>query len=121
MSIIPLDEPLVVSARIRTTDIGQVQVGQPATVTAAALKSRDTPELDGAVIGVSADQIEDERTGERYYAVRVALAPGETAKLGGQRLTPGMPATVLIRGDARRVITYLTQPLSDQFALAFRE
>jgi HlyD family secretion protein len=43
------------------------------------------------------------------------------AKLGGQRLTPGMPATVLIRGEARRVITYLTQPLSDQFALAFRE
>lgn len=121
MSIIPLDEPLIVSARIRTTDVDQVQVGQRATVTAAALSARDTPELEGEVVGVSPDQSEDERTGEQYYSVRVALAPGEMAKLGGQRLTPGMPATVLIRGEARRVITYLTQPLSDQFALAFRE
>lgn len=121
MSIIPLDDPLIVSARINVTEIDQVHVGQRATVQVSAFDQRTSPELEGAVTGVSPDQIEDERTGQRYYSVKVALNDGETEKLGGQRLTPGMPATVLIRGEARAVITYLTQPLTDQIALAFRE
>ena len=51
----------------------------------------------------------------------IAVAPDETRKLGGKELTPGLPAEVLIRGDTRRVITYLTQPLTDRIGLAFRE
>ncbi len=70
---------------------------------------------------MSPDQSEDERTGQPYFTVKIALAPGERAKLGEKQLVPGLPADVFIRGESRRVITYLTQPLRDQMAFAFRE
>jgi hypothetical protein len=45
----------------------------------------------------------------------------EATKLHGKELFPGMPAEVLIRGEARSVIAYLTQPLTDKLGLVFRE
>ena len=52
---------------------------------------------------------------------KIAIAPGERSKLEGKELTPGLPAEVLIRGESRRIISYLTQPLTDRLAVTFRE
>jgi HlyD family secretion protein len=61
------------------------------------------------------------QSGQAYFTVTIAIAPGERRKLEGKELTPGLPAEVLIRGDSRRIITYLTQPLTDKLAITFRE
>jgi HlyD family secretion protein len=53
--------------------------------------------------------------------VRIDIPADEATKLQGKELFPGMPAEVLIRGEARRVIAYLTQPLTDKLGLVFRE
>jgi HlyD family secretion protein len=120
MQIIPANDPLIVSAKIRPSDIDQVHVGQRATVRISAFRMATPAELEGTVSGVSPDQITDGGTGP-YFTVKIAVAPEEREKLQGKELTPGLPAEVLIRGEARRVITYLTQPLTDKIGLAFRE
>lgn len=121
MSIIPTTDPLIVDAKILPDDIDQVHVGQAATVRISAFKLTTPPELDGEVTGVSPDKLTDERSGMGYFSVKIRVPDGERAKLQGKELTPGLPAEVLIRGESRRVITYLTQPLTDKLGLAFRE
>lgn len=121
MSIIPNDDPLVVTAKIRPDEVDEVHPGQPATVRLSSLKLPTPPELEGAVVNVSPDQLKDEHTGQAYFMVKIDIPVDEVTKLHGKELFPGMPAEVLIRGEARRVIAYLTQPLTDKLGLVFRE
>lgn len=121
MMIVPHDDPLEVVAQIKTTEVDQVKISQKASVRISALDHQASPELDGTVIGVSPDRSIDERSGLAFFKVRVSIAPGQHAKLKGKRLTAGLPAEVFIRGNSRRVISYLTQPLRDQIGLTFKE
>ena len=121
MTIVPVSDPLIVTARIKPDEIDEVHVGQKATVRISSFKMATPPELDATVIGVSPDQVKDERSGQPYFSVKLSVEPGERDKLGGKALTPGLPAEVLMRGEARRVIAYLTAPVLDKIGLAFRE
>ncbi|SON57806.1 Type I secretion system membrane fusion protein PrsE [Hartmannibacter diazotrophicus] len=121
MSIIPSSEPLVVSASIPPSDIDQVHIGQAATVKISAFKMLVIPELAGKVISMSPDQVVNPKTGQAHFAVKIGIDPEERGKLEGKELTPGLPAEVFIVGESRRVITYLTQPLTEKLELAFRE
>ena len=121
MTIVPNDDPLLLEARIQTHEVDQVKIGQRAMARISAFKQHASTELAGSVIDISPDRSQDERTGLSYFSVKVAIDPGEEKKLGGKRLTAGLPADVFIRGETRRVITYLTQPLLDQMGSTFRE
>ncbi|MFL5022302.1 MAG: HlyD family type I secretion periplasmic adaptor subunit [Microvirga sp.] len=121
MSIIPSAEPLIVNAKIRPDEVDQVHLDQPATIHISSFKLPVPLELEGLVTSVSPDQVVSNQSGQAYFTVTIAIAPGERRKLEGKELTPGLPAEVLIRGDSRRIITYLTQPLTDKLAITFRE
>jgi HlyD family secretion protein len=121
MSIIPNADPLVVTAKISPDEVDEVHAGQPATVRLSSLKLPTPPELAGTIESVSPDQLKDERTGQPYFKVKIDIPADEETKLQGKEPFPGMPAEVLIRGESRRVIAYLTQPLTDKLGLAFRE
>lgn len=120
MYVIPQDQPLVVSARIDSINIDQVQIGQEASLRFVAFEQRTTPELFGQVSRISADVFTDETTGQSFY--RAELLPGENEleKLNGQKLLPGMPVEAFIRTAERSPISYLTKPLTDYFNKAFR-
>jgi HlyD family secretion protein len=121
MSIIPSAEPLIVNAKIRPEEVDQVHIDQPATIHISSFKLPTPLELEGVVTNVSPDQVVSGQSGQAYFTVKIAIAPGERRKLEGKELTPGLPADVLIRGDSRRIISYLTQPLTDRLAVTFRE
>jgi HlyD family secretion protein len=82
---------------------------------------RTTPELNGAISWVAADQTEDERTGETYYKVRIAISDAEVARLHGLRVIPGMPVEVFVQTKSRTMLSYLIKPLVDQAMRTFRE
>ena len=86
-----------------------------------SLKQRTTPSLAGKVEQVSADLMRDEPKGRDYYLARILLAEAAPQPLAGKPLVPGMPADVLIETQRRSVLSYLTKPLMDQIAHAFRE
>ncbi len=122
MYLIPNDRPVVITAQVASRDIDQVYIGQPAIVRLTAFDQRNTPELFGQVLNVSADTFQDQQTGAFYYRIELGLNDMETAKLGAeQRLIPGMPVETFLATRNRRPIDYLTQPLADYFTRAFRE
>jgi membrane fusion protein, type I secretion system len=121
MLIVPESDALDVEAKIQPQDIDQIRIGQSAVLRFSAFNQRTTPELNGEVIRISADVTEDQKNGQRYYTVRVAVPPQEVARLEGLKLVPGMPVEAFIQTSARTVLSYMVRPLHDQIARAFRE
>ena len=121
MLIVPDGDSLAVEAKVAPQDIDQLRLGQVARLRFSAFNQRTTPEIDGAVSRVSADVTTDQRTGQSYYTVRIALAAEEIARLGEVKLVPGMPVEAFIQTGERNVLSYLVKPLSDQITRAFRE
>lgn len=121
MLIVPDADSLTVEAKVAPQDIDQLHVGQPAHLRFMAFNQRTTPEVNGVLSRISADAVTDPRTGATYYTVRIALDPGEVARLGDVKLVPGMPVEAFVRTSERKVISYLMKPLMDQVTRAFRE
>jgi HlyD family secretion protein len=121
MLIVPDADNLTVEAKVNPQDIDQVRIGQVALLRLSAFNMRTTPEIYGKVTRVSADASSDQRTGQTYYTVRIAMPPEEVAKLGDLKMVPGMPVEAFVQTGERTVISYLVKPLTDQVMRMFRE
>ncbi|WP_298863874.1 HlyD family type I secretion periplasmic adaptor subunit [uncultured Sulfitobacter sp.] len=121
LQLIPRDEGFSFLTRVDPAAIDQVYVGQNANVRFPAFNQRTTPELKGQVKDVSATTSMDEVTGMTFYRVEIAVSEAELARLGDQTLIPGMPVEAYLTTTQRTVMSYLTKPLTDQIAQAFRE
>jgi membrane fusion protein, type I secretion system len=121
MLIVPSADNLIVEAKFAPQDIDQVKVGQQAVLRFTSFNQRTTPELNGVVTRVSADTTVDQRTSASYYTLRISLTREEISRLGDVTLVPGMPVESFVQTGERKVISYLTKPLSDQVMRAFRE
>lgn len=120
--IVPQDRPLVINARVDPIHIDKIFLGQDVTLRFSALDQRRTPELIGRVTHISADAFQDETTQQSFYRAEIVLSEGEQARLpAGTTLIPGMPVEAFIRTADRTPIDFLTRPLTDYFAKAFRE
>lgn len=119
--LIPQDRPLVIATRIQPIHIDEVQVGQDVRLVFSAFSSRTLPELFGRVTIVSADALTDQNSGASYYRAEIVLQDGETAKLDGLTLLPGMPVETFIQTTDRTPLAYLVKPFADYFNRAFRE
>ncbi len=107
MEIVPQDDRLVFNGAVR--------------VRLSAFNQATTPELDGKVIFVSADPVSNPETGVRFFRVRVALTPASQKTANQLKLVSGMPGELLIETGSRSMLSYITKPLLDQFARAFRD
>lgn len=121
MNLVPHDDKLIVEAHINPTDIDVVQAGLKAQVRLTAFHIRTLRPVEGTVVTVSADRFDNERTGEAYYTARVEIPQSELADVGDLKLTPGMPAEVLIVTGRRTMLSYLVRPIRESFGHAFHE
>jgi len=121
LEIVPINDSLLIEAKVKTTEIDNLLLGQKADVRLTAFDSKSTPILIGELNYISADAFEDERTGQSYFYVKVTVSDKELQKLKKQLLHPGMPAEVIIKIGERTVLEYITQPLTDALARAWRE
>jgi HlyD family secretion protein len=55
------------------------------------------------------------------YLARVSIPVAQLERVKGFVPTPGMPAEILIQTHERTFFEYLTKPISDSMARAFRE
>ncbi|SEK72148.1 HlyD family secretion protein [Roseovarius nanhaiticus] len=117
LHIVPQDSPVIISARLRNTDIDLVHAGQPVRIRLPALDQQTTPEMDGRIARISPDIFIDEVTGQSHYTLRI-IQTGERPP--GAELLPGMPAQILIRTGDRSPLSLLVKPLTDYFARALR-
>jgi HlyD family secretion protein len=121
MLIVPEADQLAVEVRIQPQDIDNVRMGQATILRFAAFNQHVTPEINGVVSRISADVSQDQKTGLVYYTARIGIPEEQKERLGRVRLVPGMPVEAFMQLGERTVLSYLTKPLADQIAKAWRE
>jgi HlyD family secretion protein len=120
MDLVPSQDRLIVTARVRPEDIDVVRPGLSADVNLLPYNQRRVPRIQGTVTHVSADRLVDKRTDQPYYAARIRVHP-LIAGINGLQIVPGMPAQVFIKTGSGTVALYALRPLLDSFHNAFRE
>jgi HlyD family secretion protein len=120
MEIVPDRDTMVVEMMISPTDIDQVRKDQTARVRFSAFNRAATPEIAGKVTYVSTDKSENPEAHSSFYMVRVEVDQA-ALRHEGMTLRSGMPAEVYIETGKRSLLSYVTKPLRDQFARAFRD
>jgi adhesin transport system membrane fusion protein len=121
VEIVPLEDTLLVEARIRPADIAFLRPGLPAVVKITAYDYSIYGGLDGVVEDISADTIVDQN-GEGFYRVRVRTEESAiTAGAGPLPIIPGMTAQVDILTGRKTVLDYLLKPLRRAHERALRE
>ena len=121
MEIVPLNEKLIVEARLNPMDVGYVRAGQSAVVKVSTYDFVRYGGLDGQVANVAADSTFD-RNGAPYFRVVVET---DKSYLGDQPgtypIAPGMQTTVDIHTGSKSVLQYLVEPVIKLRHEAFRE
>lgn len=118
LEIVPLDDQLVLEAKVLPKDIAFIHPGQQATVKFTAYDFSIYGGLDAKVENISPDTIVDER-GNAFYLVRVRTAkPNFSEKMP---IIPGMTAEVDILTGNKTVMSYLLKPVLKARAYALSE
>lgn len=121
MTIVPSHDGLVVDAVVARHDIDQVRVGQHVKLRFPALNHRTVASVDGSVVKLSPATRTDQRTGVPHFVARVAPSPEALRLLGDMRVLPGTNVDVFIETEARTVLAYLLEPITDNWNRALRE
>lgn len=132
LELLPINDELIIEARLNPSEIWHVREGQPALVKLTALNQRVTPMIEGKVMYLSADALaaqpgtaaRSEREGpvRPFYVVRVRLDEQDLHRqVSNFRPTPGMPADVFIKTGERTFFDYIMRPVLDSLSKAFRE
>ncbi len=121
VEIVPLEDSLLVEARIRPSDIGFLRPEQEATVKFSAYDFTIYGGLPARVEYLSADSITNEEGG-RFYVARVRT---DRNFLGSAKdpmpIIPGMVATVDIVTGRKTILSYILKPVLRARETALRE
>ena len=121
VEIVPLEDTLLVEAKVRPADIAFLRPGQPAMVKVTAYDFSIYGGLEGVVEDISADTIADDK-GESFYRVRVRTHDNALEKAGEPLpIIPGMTTQVDILTGEKTVMDYLLKPILRAKDTALRE
>lgn len=123
MEIVPLDDKLLIEARISPRDIAFIHPGQHAKVKITAYDYAVFGGLDGKVTTISPDTIQDEiNPDEFYYRVFILTQSDALLNKAGEKfpIVPGMVATVDVKTGSKTIFDYLVKPIN-QAGEALRE
>ncbi|MBB4863401.1 adhesin transport system membrane fusion protein [Pseudomonas nitritireducens] len=117
MEIVPLEDRLLVEAKIRPADVAFLRPGLPATVKISAYDYAIYGGLTGKVELISPDTIKDDemaragRPDTSFYRVLVRTDEAELSK-GDKHfpIIPGMTATAEIRTGEKTILDYILKP-----------
>ncbi|TIQ39959.1 MAG: HlyD family type I secretion periplasmic adaptor subunit [Mesorhizobium sp.] len=121
LDIVPNEPNLVIDSRIKPADIDVVHPDMPARVVLTAYPSRHLPQIHGLLTSVSADRLTDEKTGEPYFLAKVKVDTADLGQLHDVRLSPGMPAEVMILTGEHTLLDYMLAPVQASLTRTFRE
>lgn len=121
VEIVPLDDTLLVEAKIRPQDIAFLRPGQEAIVKFTAYDYTIYGGLKAKLEQISPDTVTD-KEGKSFYVIRLRT---EKNHLGSDKnpliIIPGMVASVDIITGKKTILTYLLKPILRARAEAFRE
>jgi len=125
MQIVPVEDQLIVEAKVTPADIARIRPGLDANIRFDAFDYTVFGAVKGKVKYVSADTLKEEsKSGEvSYYRVHVVSETQPVVSATGKVLDilPGMTAQIDIRTGKRSVIDYLLKPLRKTLAESLGE
>ena len=128
LQVVPVDDQMIVEAKVAPRDIALIRPGLKATIKFDAYDYTIFGIVDGEVTYVSADTMRDESqradsAAATYYRVHVrTTTSGHVTRTGRAiEVLPGMTAQVDIRTGQRTLLTYLLKPVTKTLAEAFTE
>lgn len=111
MEIVPVNDSVVIEARLRPEDSGIVELGQPVRIKVSAYDFTRFGTLSGTLSYISADSVADQE-GNTYFQVVVTPDKGYLGDDAGEfPIRPGMTAIVDIRTGNRTVLEFLLKPV----------
>lgn len=116
--ITPVEDKLVIEAKIKTSDRAQIWSNQKVSIEITAYDFSKYGLLEGRVVSISPDSTED-KLGNRYYILKI-----KADTLGfdeNSQILPGMVAKINILTGKKSVLRYLIKPLKDIAQNSFRE
>jgi adhesin transport system membrane fusion protein len=121
IELVPLDDTLLIEARIKPTDIAFLHPNQKAVIKITAYDFSIYGGLEGSVEQISADTIEDKK-GETHYLVKLRTKKNALVYRGESLpIIPGMTASVDILTGKKSVLDYLLKPILKAQQNALRE
>ena len=119
--VVPQESPIEVEAWLENKDIGFVNIGQPVQIKVETFPFTIYGVIDGKVLTISHDAIQQEKGG-LVYSARASMARSTMrVEQKNVNLTPGMAVTVEIKTGTRRAIEYFLSPLLKSAQESIRE
>ncbi len=121
MEIVPLDDEMIVEARITPSDIGHVEVGQKVDVKVSTFDFTQYGSISGHVDRISANSFTDQN-GQLFYKVEILLDRNYVGNDPNARVVlPGMTAETDIVTGTRSLLQYMLKPARRSLNSAFKE
>jgi len=108
VEIVPLDDNLIIEAKIKPSDRAQLRPDLDATIKVTAYDFAVHGGLPAKLIDISPDTIVDEE-GNSFYRIRLRSKKNNLGK--DKPIIPGMTATVDILTGHKTVLDYLMKPI----------
>ena len=125
MEIVPLEDDLLIEAKVSPVDIAFLALDYPASVKIDAYDYTIYGDLEGTLEFISADTVTDDlkHNEEPYFRVRVRTSGRSFRNAPEQNLEiqPGMTATVEIKTGERTVLEYFLKPVIKTMSEALSE
>lgn len=122
MELVPVQDTLLIAARVKPADIAFIHPGQQAIVRITAYDSSIFGSLDGKVVRVGADAVTDPEKKEHYFEVTLETGRNYLGKPEERLIiSPGMAADASIQTGRRTIMEYLLKPVFKTFDNALRE
>lgn len=118
--IVPEDDRLVLEGKLTPLQIEHADAGMSAKVWLRSLTFRDSRPFKAHLVWISADSVEDKRTGAAYFVARVELEDSRSEIAKRIALHPGMRAEMLLLTGERTLLDQLLDPLVRNMHRAFR-
>lgn len=118
VDIVPLDDMLIVEARVNPSDIAFIRPQQEASIRLTSYDFSTFGALRAHVEHISADTITDERD-NTFYLVRLVTDPHSVPE--NMLIIPGMVTQVDILTGKRTVMQYILKPILRAGSVAFTE
>jgi adhesin transport system membrane fusion protein len=116
MQIVPVEDNLIVEAKVRPADVAFLKPGLDVTVKIDAYDYTIYGSLNGKLTYISADTLsEDLKQGEQaYYRVQVKTESATFSRRNSSDFTlqPGMTATIEVKTGQNTVLNYLLKPIT---------
>jgi adhesin transport system membrane fusion protein len=122
LEMVPTEDDLVIEAQITPADISNIRLDDLVRIRFSAYDSARYGTVDGRVIRISPDAVQNRDTGQTNFLIDVAIEGGIFLEDGTSvAFLPGMTATVDVLSGKRTVLEYIWEPVAKVQELALRD